>query len=157
VAQHSLLVEQLMPEGTDAAGRLIALLHDAHEAYVGDLITPVKQALARVNMAFDENVVHVNPAVFFDEITRRLDQVIWQTFGLNPSWELMDHVKTADLLALAVEKELLMAPARRDWGMLPKLPDSMPVLQPVRPPQIAAGLFLDRFRVLQDERYGLTK
>jgi uncharacterized protein len=149
VAQHSLLVESLMPAETDASGRLVALLHDAHEAYVGDLITPVKQTMNAV----PRNHAEGPPSYAFTFLTERLDAAIWQAFGLNPSWDTLDKVKTADLLALAIEKELLMAPAR-DWGALPKLLDPMPVLRPEQP-FMACELFIRRFHALQIERHGL--
>jgi hypothetical protein len=154
VAQHSLLVEQLMPAQTDAAGRLVALLHDAHEAYIGDLITPVKQAMDALPVRSRDPFL---PALAFFALTTKLDEVIWTAFGLSPSVNLLNRVKTADLLALVVEKEQLMAPARRDWDLLPKPPDPMPTLRPAHPPTRAAEIFLDRFHVLQAERHGLAK
>lgn len=45
VAQHSLMVERMVNFGTQASYlRKAALLHDAHEAYVGDVPTPLKWA-----------------------------------------------------------------------------------------------------------------
>lgn len=41
VAQHSMFVAELMPPELAAYG----LLHDAHEAYMGDITSPVKSAL----------------------------------------------------------------------------------------------------------------
>jgi hypothetical protein len=41
VAQHSICVSELVPEPL----RLAALLHDAHEAYLGDIVRPVKRYL----------------------------------------------------------------------------------------------------------------
>ena len=48
VAEHSLLVEELFSRrntGTDTNWRLAALLHDAAEYVIGDMISPVKNAL----------------------------------------------------------------------------------------------------------------
>ena len=48
VAQHSLLVEQIaseLSEGLEDRWRLAALVHDAPEYVVGDLITPFKSAI----------------------------------------------------------------------------------------------------------------
>jgi len=48
VAEHSLLVEQIfgkMHPRTDAKWRLAALLHDAPEYVIGDMISPVKAAV----------------------------------------------------------------------------------------------------------------
>lgn len=41
VAQHSYLVMDLMPQHCSPHLKLAALLHDAHEAYTGDITTPV--------------------------------------------------------------------------------------------------------------------
>src|SRR5690606_2723306 len=41
VAQHCLLVAELVPE----EHKLAALLHDATEAYVGDLVRPLKESM----------------------------------------------------------------------------------------------------------------
>src|SRR5208337_2909202 len=46
VAQHSLLVEALVASGAPAAKtRLAALLHDAPEYVIGDMISPFKAAV----------------------------------------------------------------------------------------------------------------
>lgn len=46
VAEHSLLVAQIAAnEGASPAAQLAALLHDAHEAYTGDVSSPAKRAI----------------------------------------------------------------------------------------------------------------
>lgn len=69
VAEHSLLVEQifarLAPKAT-AAQRLTALLHDAPEYVIGDMISPVKAA--------------VGPG--YEELDKRLTAAIHIRFGL---------------------------------------------------------------------------
>ena len=60
VAQHSVLVldifEQLVPDATIAAKRA-ALLHDASEYVVGDMISPFKAALSLDYRAFEEQLL----------------------------------------------------------------------------------------------------
>jgi 5'-deoxynucleotidase YfbR-like HD superfamily hydrolase len=72
VAEHSLLVEtlfsRLCPKAT-AAERLTALLHDAPEYVIGDMISPVKSAVGPGYGALDERLtaaIHIRfglPAV----------------------------------------------------------------------------------------------
>lgn len=65
VAEHSLLVEEIFGRlalGTDAQWRLAALLHDAPEYVIGDMISPVKAAVGPGYAALDTRLaraVHV--------------------------------------------------------------------------------------------------
>lgn len=59
VAEHSLLVESLFARanpGIAARWRLAALLHDAPEYVIGDMISPVKAAVGPGYLALDERL-----------------------------------------------------------------------------------------------------
>jgi len=59
VAEHSLLVEEIfarMSPGIAARWRLAALLHDAPEYVIGDMISPVKAAVGPAYGALDERL-----------------------------------------------------------------------------------------------------
>ena len=59
VAEHSLLVEMIfsrIDRGAPAAWRLAALLHDAPEYVIGDMISPVKAAVGPGYGALDERL-----------------------------------------------------------------------------------------------------
>jgi len=80
VAEHSLLVEKLfsrMQPGAPVKWRLAALLHDAPEYVIGDMISPVKAA--------------VGPA--YGELDARLAAAVHLKFGLPT--QLPKTVKTA--------------------------------------------------------------
>lgn len=91
VAQHSLLVEELLGrfrEDVPAAWRLLALLHDAPEYVIGDLITPFKTTLGGDYAA----------------IERRLMAAVRVRFGLARLPKAADNlVKRADRAAAYVE------------------------------------------------------
>ena len=95
VAQHSLIVATLVP----ADLRLAALLHDAAEAYLGDMVKPLKVLL---------------PA--FSAIEDEVSAIIATAFGLDFS----DYgpIKRADLIALATEKRDLMPHSTERWAYL---------------------------------------
>ena len=65
VAQHSLIVEEIaahLSPGLDAKWRLAALLHDASEYVIGDMISPFKGALGLNYRTFEERLetaIHV--------------------------------------------------------------------------------------------------
>ena len=85
VAQHSLLVEAIFAAETPApprAARLAALLHDAPEYVIGDMISPFKAAIGG-----DYKLVE-----------KRLMAAIFVRFGLppEPPAELAKAVKAAD-------------------------------------------------------------
>ena len=81
VAEHSLLAEQIFgiytPKAT-AAERLVALLHDAPEYVIGDMISPFKAAIGLDYKAFEaklEAAVHIRfglPAVPDDKIVKQV-------------------------------------------------------------------------------------
>ena len=115
VAQHTLLVEivlhEQMPE-IDASLRLAALLHDAPEYVIGDMISPFKAVLGGDYKA----------------VEKRLLAAIHIRFGLPPvlTEEATQLIKTADHGAAYLEATELagfvQAEARRLFGRDPGLP-----------------------------------
>ena len=101
VAQHSLLVVRLLEQAkADAVTCLWGLLHDAHEAYLGDIITPAKQALFG---AFTD------VPTAFEELSGFIDMALWRKlFPANNVRIDNQAVDQADALALATEWRWLM-------------------------------------------------
>lgn len=105
VAQHSIHVAEIVAE-TNPEWALAALLHDAEEAYIGDLSSPLK-ALIRSNQS---------SAVWLHAITQPIERAIGMRFGLfaSPPWgpngtnARHDAIKAADLKMLATERRDLM-------------------------------------------------
>lgn len=94
VAQHSVMVADNMPRGWGMYG----LLHDAHEAFIGDISTPVKNL---INSSAGRDVI--------SEISNAWDKVIYEAVGLEPPTDLINHyIKSADTDALQYEAENLM-------------------------------------------------
>jgi len=140
VAQHSLVVEQLavaMKPLLPARWRLAALLHDAAEYVLGDLITPFKAQIGDSYKALE----------------RRLLAAVFLRFGLPA--ELPQPValllKRADRTAAFFEATLLAgfgeAEALKFFGRPRGVPE--PDLTPL-PPAEAERRFLRRFRHLAE-------
>ncbi|MEM9360814.1 MAG: HD family hydrolase [Pseudomonadota bacterium] len=81
VAEHSLLVEMLysrLNPSVDAKWRLAALLHDAPEYVIGDMISPVKAAVGPGYEALDDRLaaaIHLRfglPAIIPKSIKRQI-------------------------------------------------------------------------------------
>ena len=79
VAQHTLLVEAVMREQSpriDDSWRLAALLHDAPEYVIGDMISPFKAVLGEDYKSVEKRLlsaIHIRfglPAVLADKITQ---------------------------------------------------------------------------------------
>lgn len=119
VAQHSVMVSKIV--GPTHA--LWGLLHDASEAYLGDVATPLKRMLPDY-MALEE----------------RVQQAIAKKFGLV--WPMPQAVKDADVRALLAEKRELLT-VDHDWGI-----DAEPASGPILPYcwQQAKQLFEDRYK-----------
>lgn len=111
VAQHSVLVADLLELwGADARLQREGLLHDAGEAYYGDWTSPAVRALCELG-AGDA----------LAELRRRIDVQVRAALGLDPVEPAI--VKRADLVALAIERKLLMVACERAWE-LPELADT---------------------------------
>jgi hypothetical protein len=118
VAQHTLLVEAVMrahAPRVDTSVRLAALLHDAPEYVIGDMISPFKAVLGGDYKA----------------VEHRLLAAIHIRFGLpaTPSADTTAQIKHADRGAAYLEATMLAgfseAEARRLFGRDPGLPESV--------------------------------
>jgi hypothetical protein len=147
VAQHALLVEEIataLHADLTRRWRLAALLHDAPEYVVGDLISPFKAAIG-----FDYKGLEI-----------KLLEVIHRRFGLPPV--LPDRVsvaiKAADRIAAYYEATQLagftVPEANRYFGVPRGVPEAMrerlEALDAV-PIATAQGAFLARFHELSRE------
>lgn len=92
VAQHSLNCYKVAREKYDEKTQLYLLLHDAAEAYISDIPTPVKK---------------LHPYIL--EIEKGLNVAIYQKFSLNyPTGVYLDRVLEIDSTILANEIPLLI-------------------------------------------------
>lgn len=129
VAQHSVWVSQWCNPGDAGYG----LLHDAAEAYVGDMASPLKQLIPE-----------------YKAIEERVRRVIYQRFGLDPDIDKPPSVKRADNLALDVERTLLMPEI--NWWPKPHTPVHGYKLTEFFPQhnKTYCKMFLERFSRLVD-------
>lgn len=114
VAQHSVLAYLRVRERFCYHPRLAlaALLHDAHEAYVGDLSSPLKWLFKKhATEAYEE----------FCKIEARHQQVIAEWAGL-PGASVFDDpaIKHADMEMLATERRDLLGHCDREWLPMPE-------------------------------------
>lgn len=127
VAQHCVLVSQIVPPELALQG----LLHDASEAFIGDVSRPLKVLL-------DE----LAPGVLRG-IEERLHEAVADAF--DSGYPHHPLVKEADNLALATEcRDILPPPDDPRFG----LPDPLPERIHALGPDEARRLWLDRFEEL---------
>lgn len=126
VAQHCCLVSDHCPEGFELEG----LLHDAAEAYVGDMIKPIKLQLAE-----------------WKTVEGRVDAAIRLKFWLPPT--ISPEVKEQDFLAVATEHRDVQTQGTVDWGTLPT-----PWKEKIEPWSVfrARAEFMQRFMRLYHDR-----
>lgn len=139
VAQHSLLVTDLVERRRPRASArwlLAALLHDAPEYVIGDLISPFKAAVGADYKTLEE----------------RLQRAIHARFNLPPALplELRRVIKRSDHVAAYLEAIQLAGFSRKEADRALTRPRGVPediTLTPA-PPQTAKQRFLDRFHML---------
>ena len=140
VAEHSLLVERLfdrLAARSPAKWRLAALLHDAPEYVIGDMISPVKAA--------------VGPG--YDELDKRLSAAIHIRFGLPAAIPdaIKKQIKRADRISAWMEATRIAGftkeEADRFFGKPdPTLMEGLDIL--LRPPTEVRADFTARHRML---------
>jgi hypothetical protein len=124
VAQHSVLVSHIVPKHLALEG----LLHDAAEAYVGDMVKPLKNLL---------------PA--YSDIEINIERVIFEKFGF--SIPLDPLVKVSDIILLNSERRDVMPSTQGMWDKLNGV-DSLPDTIVAWSSSSAKDAFLDRFKLL---------
>ena len=138
VAEHSLLVERLiieLKENTPTKWRLAALLHDAPEYVIGDMITPFKYALGGI----------------YHDIEDRLEKAVHIRFGLPPV--LPEHIersiKRADRMAAWLEATQLAGFSARDAAKILSKPRGIiDIKLRAQSANDASASFLHRFSIL---------
>jgi 5'-deoxynucleotidase YfbR-like HD superfamily hydrolase len=140
VAQHSLVVEDIcrkLAPDWDKKRRLMALLHDAPEYVIGDMISPFKAALGIDYKAFEA----------------KLEAAIHVRFGLpaQASPAVKGVIKRADIICASFEAVQLAgfsdAEAKRYFGLPPR---GMKLTIKPQPTAQVEEAFLKRFRSLLD-------
>ncbi len=144
VAQHSLIVEGIfchMNLSTTPDDMLMALLHDAPEYVIGDMISPFKSVVGGG----------------YKSVERRLEAAVHLRFSLPPhaSRELKDRIKKADTIAAFFEATELagfsMAEAQKFFGLPRGITKDMIEIEPL-PALDAQQRFMERFQAIETLR-----
>ncbi len=140
VAQHSLLVLRILASSdVSPEVQLAGLMHDAHEAYIGDIPTPIKATLGSAWKALEAQAAStVQDAFDLKQVMRQYKPII----------------KHADLVALATERrDLTRFDTNQNfaWDILVGVsPFHEPATTGSWSPQWWAELFFNEFKVLRD-------
>lgn len=125
VAQHSVYVSRCVPQEHALTG----LMHDATEAYVGDMVSPLKKSLLMVDFRMIEDLNW---------------SAISNAFGLP--YEKPACIKTADNAVLLAERDQLLVKHPVKWSV-PGEPAPIRIERAL-PPKEAYAMFMLRFNEL---------
>lgn len=123
VAEHAYHVSHLVSGELALHG----LLHDAAEAYVGDIITPYKTLLGNAKQ-YEHKILHL----------------IFKSFGVKNTLEDKEIVKYYDAQMISTEARVL-DPYASDHEWLKNFPPPADISLECWVPSTAKAIFLDRF------------
>ncbi|WYW01680.1 deoxyribonucleoside 5' monophosphate phosphatase [Pseudomonas phage vB_PpuM-Voja-6] len=150
VAMHSYIISNHLPKHL----RLEGLLHDAAEAYIGDISSPLKKIIKAHWPGFKA-------------FETRIEEVIFDALGVPLSNDPM--IKEYDLRMLAVEHRDLMPKTEHEWSMLvgvKPLSDVFPERESLDAqltsrsmyhPEVMAPTFIKTFNYLKAKGWHLPK
>jgi hypothetical protein len=109
VAAHSFFVSDYLFHNTkNPLLAMHGLLHDAHEAYIGDITSPVKQVPGMGELV--------------RKLSDRLQTAVLNALHIPDMTELEKiQVKRADILSLAIEARLFMSSEGKGWHLAESL------------------------------------
>ena len=132
VAEHSWHMSYAVPPEF----ALEALLHDAHEAYIGDVGRPQSATMRRISIGGSD----------FDHMARRVEGVVRQAFGLKPT--MSPEVKAVDNRIVWDERTALF-PYHTDSGWSSTGGEPLGIAQYIGFAGLSGyQLFLDRYNEL---------
>ena len=121
VAEHSVWVSRMCPP----EARMHGLMHDAHEAYTGDIVSPLKKLLPGIGA-----------------IEARIQKAIHTRLWITGDYP--EVVKEADVRMLATERLHFFGAASPDWGLTAE-PYYNGVDIKAMSPEVARLFFLEEF------------
>lgn len=126
VAEHCVLMSLMVPREHEFQ----ALMHDAAEAYVGDIAAPLKALLPD-----------------YKAIEACVEAAVFERFSVRMSADCRESIKHADLRMLAMERNWLMGHCERDWEVLAGV-TPFDIHPPCWGPAEARSEFMDRFQAV---------
>ncbi|ATQ67792.1 MULTISPECIES: hypothetical protein [Methylosinus] len=141
VAMHTLIV----CDAAEPTDRPYALLHDAHEAHLGDITTPVAEALEAIARHAGEDTNAVRRAL--RSLKDRHDAAFLRAAGLPPpDHEQQRRIRRADVVALMTERRDFLGQPPRPWNpVFEAVPPLRKVYRLRKPADVADELY-DKFR-----------
>ncbi len=143
VGLHLLIGLDIAPPALSA----LWLLHDAHESRTGEVVTPVKDALAYLAAERFGAVVAEQIKTVREQFEAMHDVAIHAAAGVEmPTALQRASLKQIDLIALATERRFFLAPCPRPWFIDGAGVQSSPKKPKWIAPDKVADKLLDAFR-----------
>lgn len=160
VAQHCVIgADAIFRAGRDREAAAAFLLHDAHEAYLGDIATPIGKALADRVRFLEGHILGDIVSKSLASLKSTIDREIYRAagMGLNGCPEaLREIVKTYDVRMLVTERAHLLGPSPKPWGAPYDTAEPLRLIGRITPwPwHLAADEYRDRLRKYLPDRFG---